>query len=62
VGSGERATGQKAGLGLDQIRHFSRHRSLATMLIYRDQHDKAMVQRTLGDVVAKASGLTAAFR
>ncbi len=44
--------GQKAGLGLDQIRHFSRHRSLAVMLTYRDEHDRAVVQRTLADVVA----------
>jgi hypothetical protein len=43
--------GQKAGVGLDQIRHFSRHRTLATMLIYRDEHDKAATQRTLADVV-----------
>ena len=32
--------GQQAGVGLDQIRHFSRHRTLATMLIYRDEHDR----------------------
>lgn len=44
--------GQKAGLGLDQIRHFSRHKTLATMLIYRDEHDKAATQKTLADVVA----------
>ena len=43
--------GQRAGLGLDQIRHFSRHRTLATMLIYRDEHDKAAAQRTIADVV-----------
>jgi integrase/recombinase XerC len=44
--------GQQAGVGLDQIRHFSRHRTLATMLVYRDEHDKAATQRTLADVVA----------
>jgi integrase/recombinase XerC len=44
--------GQKAGIGLDQIRHFSRHRMLATMLIYRDEHDREATQRTLADVVA----------
>ena len=44
--------GQKAGLGLDQIRHFSRHRTLATMLIYRDEHDREVTQRTLADIVA----------
>jgi integrase len=44
--------GQKAGIGLDQIRHHSRHKTLATMLIYRDEHDKAATQRTLAEVVA----------
>jgi integrase len=45
--------GQKDGLGLDQIRHFSRHRTLVTMLIYRDEHDKAAAQKTLADVVVQ---------
>jgi hypothetical protein len=31
--------GQRAGIGLDQIRAFSGYRSLSTMLIYRDEHD-----------------------
>jgi integrase/recombinase XerC len=44
--------GQAAGLGLDQIRAFSRHRTIATMLVYRDEHDRAGVQRQLCDVVA----------
>lgn len=44
--------GQEAGIGLDQIRHFSRHRTLATMLVYRDEHDRTATQRTLADVVA----------
>jgi integrase/recombinase XerC len=44
--------GQRAGVGLDQIRHFSRHRTLATMLIYRDEHDREATQRTLADIVA----------
>jgi integrase len=43
--------GQKAGISLDQIRHFSRHRTLATMLLYRDEHHRAATQRTLADVV-----------
>ena len=46
--------GQQAGVGLDQIRTFSRHRSLATMLIYRDEHDRDRTYRTLADVVASA--------
>jgi integrase/recombinase XerC len=44
--------GQQAGLGLDQIRAFSRHRTLQTMLGYRDQRDQAAVQRQLAEVVA----------
>src|SRR5262245_65233789 len=44
--------GQKAGVGLDEIRAFSRHRTLATMLIYRDEHNREAVHRTLADVVA----------
>jgi hypothetical protein len=44
--------GQQAGVGLDQIRHFSRHKTLATTLIYRDEHEKAATQKTLADVVA----------
>jgi integrase/recombinase XerC len=51
--------GQQAGVGLDQIRHFSRHKTLATMLIYRDEHDKAVTQRTLADVVANTLSPTA---
>lgn len=49
--------GQQAGVGLDQIRAFSRHRTLATMLIYRDEHDRAATQRTLADVVASSLDL-----
>jgi integrase/recombinase XerC len=44
--------GQQAGIGLDQIRAFSRHRTVSTMLIYRDEHDRSATQRTLADVVA----------
>ena len=44
--------GQQAGLGLDQIRAFSRHRSLQTMLVYRDAREQMAVQRQLVDVVA----------
>ena len=46
--------GQRAGLGLDQITAFSRHRTLATLLVYRDERDRAAVQRQLADVVAGA--------
>lgn len=46
--------GQQAGIGLDRIRAFSRHRTLATMLIYRDEHERTALHRTLADVVASA--------
>src|SRR5688500_19064477 len=44
--------GQQVGLSLDQIRAFSRHRTLATMLVYRDERDRMATQRRLTDVVA----------
>jgi hypothetical protein len=44
--------GRQAGFGLDQIRAFFRHRTLATMLIYRDEHDRLATHRRLADVVA----------
>lgn len=44
--------GQQAGIGLDQIRAFSRHRTLQTMLVYRDARDQAAVHRRLANVVA----------
>lgn len=44
--------GQRAGVGLDQIRAFSRHRTLATMLVYRDEHDRMATHRQLADIVA----------
>ena len=43
--------GQRAGLGLDNIRAFSRHRTIATLMIYVDEHDRAQTQKTLGDLV-----------
>jgi integrase len=46
--------GQQAGLGLDKIRAFSRHRTIATLTIYVDEHDREQTQRTLGDLVAGA--------
>jgi integrase len=45
--------GQAAGVGLDQVRAFSRHRSLATMLVYRDERDRIATQRQLADIVAE---------
>lgn len=45
---------QYAGLSLDQVRAFSRHRSLATMMIYRDDHQHDATHRQLVDVVGQA--------
>jgi hypothetical protein len=44
--------GQKAGVGLDQIRHFSRHKQVATMMLYRDERDQAETQAQLARIVA----------
>jgi integrase len=44
--------GQKAGLGLDKIRAHSRHRSIATLMLYVDEHDRQRTQTTLADLVA----------
>jgi DNA-directed RNA polymerase subunit RPC12/RpoP len=43
---------QRAGLGLDKIRAHSRHRSIATLMIYVDEHDRQQTQATLADPVA----------
>jgi integrase len=44
--------GQKAGLGLDKIRAHSRHRSIATLMLYVDEHERQQTQATLADLVA----------
>jgi integrase/recombinase XerC len=44
--------GQKAGLGLDKIRAHSRHSSIATLMLYVDEHDRQRTQKTLADLVA----------
>lgn len=45
-------SGQPAGFGIDPMRAFSRHRSLSTMLVYRDEHNHAKTNRTIADLVA----------
>ena len=40
----------------DQIRAFSRHRTLATMLVYRDERDRMATHRRLTKVVAETLG------
>jgi hypothetical protein len=37
---------------LDKIRAHSRHRSIATLMLYVDEHDRQQTQKTLGDLVA----------
>jgi hypothetical protein len=44
--------GQRVGLGLDKIRAHSRHRSIATLMLYVDEHDRQWTQTTLADLVA----------
>lgn len=44
--------GTRAGLGLHQIRAHSRHRSIAMLLVYVDEHDRQQTQTTLADLVA----------
>jgi hypothetical protein len=36
---------------LDKTRAFSRHKGIATLMIYVDEHDRETTQRTLGDLV-----------
>jgi len=43
--------GQKAGIGLDQIRHFSRHAAVTTMMLYRDERQRTQTQATLAAIV-----------
>lgn len=44
--------GQRAGLGLDKIRAHSRHRSIVTLMVYIDEHDRTKTQKSLADLVA----------
>jgi integrase len=43
----------KAGVGLDKVKAHSRHATIATLLIYADEHDRQGTQRTLADLVAR---------
>jgi len=42
----------KAGIGLDKVRAHSRHRSIGTLLVYADEHDRLETQKRLSDLVA----------
>jgi hypothetical protein len=44
--------GQRAGLGLDKIPAYSRHRTIATLMLYAHEHDRQRTQTTLVDLVA----------
>ena len=44
--------GQKAGLGLHRILAHSRHRNIATLMTYVDEHDQRKTQTTLAELVA----------
>ena len=43
---------------MDKIRAFSRHRTIATLMIYVNEHDRAQTPKTLGDFVAGTLALT----
>jgi integrase/recombinase XerC len=41
-----------AGIGFEKVRWYSRHKSIATLLLYQDHHDHTKTHRTLADLVA----------
>jgi integrase/recombinase XerC len=45
--------GQNAGIGLEKIKVHSRHRSIATLMTYVDEHDRAITQRSVSELIAK---------
>jgi hypothetical protein len=47
-----RNSGNAPAFGLDKIRPHSRHRSIATLTLYVDEHDRQRTQTTLADLVA----------
>jgi integrase len=47
--------GQQAGLGLDKVRAQSRHRNIATLMLYVDEHDHQRTQATQADLVAQTA-------
>lgn len=42
----------RAGIGLEKVKAHSRHATIATLMIYHDEHDRTGTQRTLADLVA----------
>lgn len=43
--------GQRAGFGLEKIKAHSRHKSITTLMVYVDDHDKTGTQRAIADLV-----------
>lgn len=44
--------GQKDGIGLEKIKAHSRHKSITTLMVYVDEHDRTNNQKRLSDLVA----------
>jgi integrase/recombinase XerC len=44
--------GQKAGIGLHQVKSFSRHKNIATVMTYYDERHQAETQAQLATIVA----------
>lgn len=52
--------GQQRGLGIEKILAHSRHRNLATLQTYIDEHDRTRTQQTLAELVAETVATPAA--
>jgi hypothetical protein len=48
--------GQRPGLWLDKIRTHSRHKSIATLMLYVDEHNRIGTQRSLAGLIASTVG------
>lgn len=48
--------GQRAGMGLEKIRAHSRHKSITTLMIYVDEHDRERTKGALADLLATSLG------
>ena len=46
--------GQKVGIGLHQIKSFSRHKNIATVMTYYDEQNQAETQAQLATIVANS--------
>jgi integrase len=41
----------QSGMGLEKVKAHSRHRLIATLLIYHDEHDRQGTHRTIAELV-----------